>query len=244
MQSCAMNFSTHYHLSGLASAFFVTLSLTGLALQVRFIRRRKKQFAAGGLAGERPTSTLSLNRFSATYLGYYALFAYGLCLARLNHYLVWPRVLALLLTLAILHAIMADRKSPVPAGVFAVGVVLFLASPLIRLLGAGALAYSVLAAQGLVVMATALFLQGAVHQVIKIRRAGRTGGLSLPMHQLFFLKDVSTILFGLAMGVRDGWPLLLFNGISLVMQSVIMWHFHWVKTSRIAGERSALLRPD
>ncbi len=238
-----MDFVTSYHLAGLTNAFFVTLALIGLALQVKFIRERKRRFAAGALADEQPTSTISLNRFSASYLGFFALMAYGLCLEQLNHYLVWPRAVAVALTLMILHAIMVDRKGAVSTGVFAVGVILFAASAAIRTMSAGALGYSALVSQVLVVVAVLLFLQGAIHQVIKIRRAGRTGGLSLPMHQLLFVRDFSSIWFGVTMGAA-GWPLILFNGISLVMQSVIMWHFHWVKTSRIAGERSALLRPD
>ncbi len=238
-----MDFLTPYHLTGLASAFFTTLALTGLSLQVKFIRARKQRFTRGELGDERPTSTISLNRFSATFLGYYSLFAYGLCLERLNHYLVWPRVLAVLITLVILHAIMVDRKGALPSGLFAGGVVLFALAPLIRLLGAGALAYSVWVVQALVIAATVFFLQGAIHQVVKIRRAGRTGGLSLSMHQLFFLKDFFSIGFGLAMGAA-GWPLLLFNGVSLVMQCVLMWQFYWVKRSPLAEQRSAAYQPE
>ncbi|MDD9873924.1 MAG: hypothetical protein OXU22_00110, partial [Gammaproteobacteria bacterium] len=94
---------TDYHLAGLASAFFVTLALSGLVMQVRFIRKRKRLYAAGQMAGERPTSTISLNRFTATYLGFYALFAYGLFQKEQNNNLVWPRVAALAVALLILH---------------------------------------------------------------------------------------------------------------------------------------------
>lgn len=234
---------TDYHLAGLASAFFVTLALSGLVMQARFIRRRKRLHAAGQMTGERPTSTISLNRFTATYLGFYSLFAYGLFLEELNHYLVWPRVAAVAVTLAILHAIMTDRRGALPVGVFAVGAGLFAVSPLLRWFGGGMLAYSALASQALVVAATALFLQGAIHQVVKIRRAGRTGGLSLPMHQLFFVKDFFSIWFGFTMGAA-GWPLLLFNGVSLVMQCVLIWHFRWSRRSRAAGRRRAGRAPD
>lgn len=237
-----MNFSPSYHLAGLASAFFVTLSLTGLVLQVKLIRARKVRFAAGELTDERPTSTISLNRFFASYLGFYALMAYGLYLENLNHYLVWPRALAVIVVLLIMHAIMVDRKGALPTAVFATGVLLFVGAATIRVLGVGALTYGALVVQGLIVFATLLFLQGAIHQVFKIRRAGRTGGLSLSMHQLFFVKDFSSILFGFAMGVHEGWPLLLFNGLSMVMQSIIMWHFRWCKTSARARQRRALYR--
>lgn len=115
-RAAAMNFLTNYHLTGMASAFFVTLSLAGLVLQVRFIRERKRRFAGGGLADERPTSTFSLSRFFASYFGFYSLLAYGLCLERLNHYLVWPRALAVMIILVILYAIMVDRKVGRAAG--------------------------------------------------------------------------------------------------------------------------------
>ena len=238
-----MNFLTSYHLSGLASAFFVTLSLTGLLLQVKFIHTRKIQLAAGQLADERPTSAISLNRFFASYIGFYSLMVYGLCLERLNHYLVWPRLLAVLIILVILHAILVDRKGMLPAVVFGGCVLLLLVSALIRVVGAGTLTYSTLVAQILVVAATILFLQGAIHQVIKIRRAGRTGGLSLSMHQLFFIKDFFSTLFGVAMGLQQGWPLLMFNGLSMVMQCTIIWHFRWARTSAVAGERRILFVP-
>lgn len=232
---------TNYHLAGLASAFFVTLSLTGLALQLKFIRNRKRQFVRGELANERPTSAISLNRFSASYLGFYSLLVYGLCLQRLDHYLVWPRVVAVVLLLAILHAIMIDRKGIVSTGVFAIAVILFISAAAIRMVDSDTLANSVPMAQALIAVATVLFLQGAIHQVIKIRRGGRSGGLSLPMHQLFFVKDLFSTLFGLAMGIQQGWPLLMFNGISMVMQCIIMWHFRWVKISAIAHKRRDLV---
>jgi len=51
-----------YHLSGLISALFVAISLTGLAVQVGFVWRRKRDFRQGRLVDERPTAILSLKR--------------------------------------------------------------------------------------------------------------------------------------------------------------------------------------
>ncbi|MGI9310927.1 MAG: hypothetical protein ACR2P7_05245 [bacterium] len=231
---------SHYHLAGIASAFFLLLSLTGLALQVRFIQRRKRRFARGELGDERPTSILSLNRFFASYFGFYALMMYGLCLERVNHYLVWPRLIAAGLVLIILYDIMIDRRGAVAKIVFHASVALLLSAALVRMMDADALARAVVAVQALVLLSTALFLQGATHQIVKVRRAGRTGALSLFMHQLFFVKDFATLLFALAMGLAQGWPLLLFNGASLIMQSVVMWHFRWARKSPLSARRRAL----
>ena len=239
-----MNLLTDYHLAGMASAFFSTLSLTGLVLQVRFIRRRVRWFVAGELADERPTTTISINRFAASYFGFYSMLVYGLFLQPMNHYLVWPRVLAVLLILQIFHAILTDRKGRTPLIVFIAGVILFLAAIFIRALNLSALLYAIPFAQSLVVAATLIFLQGTIHQVIKIIKSGRTGGLSLSMHQLFFVKDFSLFVFGITMGFEEGWPLMLFNGVSVVMQSVSMWLFHWAKTSPNARQRRLTFQPD
>lgn len=234
-------FTGHYHLAGLASAFFMVLSLSGLVVQVRFIWQRKKLRAAGRLAGELPTSALSLNRFAASYFGFYALLVYGLCLQPLNHYLVWPRVLAEMLLLAVFYALWLDRRGLAPAMVFAVGVALLLVAAALPAMSAAALLHSAVA-QVLVVLSSLVFLQGAVHQVIKIRREGRTGGLSLRMHQLSALKDTSLVLFGAAMGLGRGWPLLLIGGVSLAMQVITMGHFRWARTSPVAHRRRAACR--
>jgi hypothetical protein len=62
-----------YHLSGLISALFVAISLTGLAVQVDFVWRRKRDFRQGRLVDERPTAILSLNRFSTSFIAFYAI---------------------------------------------------------------------------------------------------------------------------------------------------------------------------
>ena len=239
-----MNTAAGYHLAGWASAFFVTLSLTGLALQAKLIYARKRLARDGQLGDERPTSTISLNRFVAAYLGFYSLLVYGLCFVEFNHYLVWPRIVAALIILTVLHALMSERQTVASRCAFFGCAVLLCAAFLIRLLDAPALMLGARIAQGLVVVSMALFVQGATHQIIKIRRAGRTGGLSLPMHQLFFLKDFFSVLFGITMGLAVGWPLLLFNGASMFMQCAVMWNFRWVRVSEIAAQRRTIAPPD
>jgi len=62
----------------------------------------KRTVASGNLA-QRPTAILSLNQFVSSFLAFFSFFLYGACLQRFNHYLVWPRLLACLLTLAVLY---------------------------------------------------------------------------------------------------------------------------------------------
>ena len=70
-----------------------------------------------------------------------------------------------------------------------------------------------------------------------IRRTGQTGAVALRMHQFFFLKDASTIVFAFTMGIASGWPVLLMSSVSGITKLITMWHFRWVRVSPVAQER-------
>lgn len=226
-----------YHLSGFISALFVSLSLTGLAMQVRLVWRRKHHFREGLLTDERPTSILSLNRFFTSFLAFYAMLMYGVCLARFNHYLVWPRAMALCILLILLFEIRLDRKDKRSDVIFGLAVFLVGCAMALPFLGVRMSFHNAGISQGLVIFSALLLAQGATHQIMRIRSSGRTGGLSLTMHQLFFLKDVTSLIFGAVMGFKNGWPVLVFHGVSLTVQCTTMWHFRWVRMSPVASEK-------
>ena len=226
-----------YHLSGFMSALFVSLSLTGLALQVRLVWRRKHDFRQGLLIDEKPTAILSLNRFFTSFLAFYAMLMYGVCLARFNHYLVWPRAIALGILLTLLFEIRSDRKDNRSGVIFGLATVMIGCAVVLPLVGARVAVYNAGISQFLVLFSALLLAQGAMHQILRIRSSGRTGALSLTMHQLFFLKDVTSLIFGVFMGFKNGWPVLVFHGVSLTVQCTTMWHFRWVRTSPVALEK-------
>ena len=82
-----------------------------------------------------------------------------------------------------------------------------------------------------------VFIQGASHQIWVIRQSGHTGALSAGMHLLFLIKDFASISFALALGMNEGWPVLLFHGASMLFQSLILGHFYWTKVSPVAAAR-------
>src|SRR2546423_66330 len=98
-----------YHITGAISAVIFLLTLGGLWSQLGFIFVRKRAFGSGQLA-QRPTAILSLNQFVSSFLAFFAFFLYGACLKPFNHYLVWSRLAATLLTLIILFEILRDRR--------------------------------------------------------------------------------------------------------------------------------------
>jgi hypothetical protein len=89
----------------------------------------------------------------------------------------------------------------------------------------------------MIVAATVVLAQGYLHQILLIRHSGRTGAVSIRMHQFFLLKDISTVVFALAMGLRTGWPLLLLSSVSGLTKLGTLWQFRWARVSPQAQDR-------
>jgi hypothetical protein len=230
-----------YHLTGLISAVIFLLTLGGLWSQLRFVWKRKRTFQQSPSLAESPTAVLSLNQFLSSFLAFFSFVLYGSCLEPFNHYLVWPRLAAAVLTLAVLYEIMADRKAWLPTLSFISCAALLLAAPMLWLLTPEVRAWGRKVSQALIVTIAVILAQGYSHQIVLIRQSGQTGAVSLRLHQFFFLKDASTIAFALAMGLRGGWPVLLLSSVSAITKLATMWHFRWARLSPAAQRRRETL---
>ena len=230
-----------YHVTGLISAVIFLLTVSGLWAQLRFVWRRKGQHRRNRLSAERPTAVLSLNQFLSSFLAFFSFFVYGACLQPFNHYLVWSRLAATLLTLALLYEIMVDRRDWLSMLVFAGCAILMVVTPTVLLLKPEVAAWGRRISQGLILAVTIVLAQGYSHQIVLIRQSGQTGAVSLRLHQFFLLKDASTIAFALAMGLRSGWPLLLLSSVSGLTKLATIWHFRWARCSPVAEERRRIL---
>ncbi len=226
-----------YHVTGLISSAIFLLTLSGLWAQLRLVWQRERQVDSVIAANQRPTAVLSVNQFVSSFLAFFSFFLYGACLERFNHYLVWPRLAASLLTLAVLFEIVRDRRERVAAVAF-IGCSLLMATASVLLVVIPAAAeWGRTISQSLIVAATVVLTQGYLHQVWLIRQTGSTGGVSARLHQCFFWKDVSTIVFALTMGTASGWPLMLLSSVSALTKLVTLWHFRWVRLSPQAERR-------
>ena len=239
----------NYHITGVVSVFFFLLCLIGIGEQLREILRRKRDMRSRQAADtqasefERPTAILSLNQFFASFLAFYSFFVYGICVEPMDHYLVWTRLFATLLVLRILWEIRVDRQSVSSKWSFAVGVILMLSAIALGLSGQR-FATAKWVSAALAIFAAAVFAQGLTHQILWIRRMGHTGAVSLRMHQLTTCKDASTLAFASAMGFSKGWPLMIVAVVGIVVKSVLMWHFRWVRNAPLAAQRREALKED
>jgi hypothetical protein len=48
---------------------------------------------------------------------------------------------------------------------------------------------------------------------------------------------LSTVAFGFAIGIEDGWPLILLASVSTTLKLITLWHFRWVRVSKVAEVR-------
>lgn len=231
-----------YHITGSVSAFIFLLTIGGLWAQLSLVWQRRRQADRAGNANEKPTAVLSVNQFVSSFLAFFSFYLYGACLERFNHYLVWPRLAAAILTLAVLFEIVRDRRDPL-SFVSLVGCsFLLIAASFALLFVPGAAEWGRTFSGSLIVVVTAILAQGYLHQVVVIRRTGTTGGVSAKLHQFFLWKDIATMAFAATMGFASGWPVMLMSVVSGLTKVITLWHFRWVRLSPVARERREALR--
>lgn len=229
--------STAYHTTGAIAAAFFALTLVGIWEQIKLIWRRKRDYQSGTLP-QRPTAIISLNQQSVSFFAYWSFFVYGVCVEEFNHYLVWTRLGALLLMGVILWEICFDRRDWPSRSAFVAYLVLTLGAISMLFFDHAALSRGKEWFQLMIVAITVILAQGYIHQMILIRRQRSTGGVSKRTHQLIFLKDLSGIAFGIAMGWRDGWPVVLLSFVSACTKLGVLWQFRWVRANGQGGAKS------
>lgn len=226
-----------YHFFGIVSAAAFMLTVLGLFYQLAFVLKRRKLFLEGALFNDKPTNIISLNQLNSIYLACYSFFLYGICTTPINHYLAWPRFMAMLVILLLFYQILIDRRNLCANIVFYFTSSLLILSSFIFWLKEDIQQYAKYVAQGLVIIATLVLAQGYYHQILLIRRSGRTGAVSIRFHQCVLLTALSTVAFGFAIGLKDGWPLVLLASVSATLKVITLWHFRWVKISKTAEIR-------
>lgn len=210
-----------YHVLGLLSSALFVLTWVGLWSQITALNKHK-------LIAADANHSLSLNQFGSSFFAFYSIFLFGISVEPFNHYLVWTRCGALLLTLVILWKIWQDRRTNSAAIVSVLASVALVAGfismafrpfPLIAQLGANTL----------MLVVTVVLIQGTLHQWLVLRRRQQIGSLSFGLFRSILIKDVSTLMFGLTMPLAQSWPLLILNGSSVVMRGSVLVQMELIK---------------
>ncbi|TAF77151.1 MAG: hypothetical protein EAZ52_01035 [Alphaproteobacteria bacterium] len=212
-----------YEAIGLLSSVLFVLCLGGLTDQIKRIFKERR---AGNTHA---TVALSLNQFLSSFFSFYGFFLYSFLLEEIDLFLFFTRFGACVLTAFIIYMIALERsKQTFYNSILGLlfSVVVASAAYYYRLDFAPVMKG---VTQLMLVGLTCLLLQGGVHQITLIRQKASVGVLSFPMTLLFCLKDIANILFGIVIGIENGWPLILMGSVSGAVKATILYHFYWVK---------------
>jgi hypothetical protein len=226
-----------YHYFGIFAASTFMFTVLGLYFQLALVLKRRILSLENSFEHESPTNILSLNQLSSIFLACYAFFLYGICVIPINHYLAWPRFIAMLILLMLFYQILIDRFNLWSRVVFYLACSMLVASSLVFWLIEYMQQSIKYLAQGLVVFATIVLAQGYFHQILLIRRSCSTGAVSIRFHQGVLLTALSTVAFGIAIGIKDGWPLILLASVSATLKLITLWHFRWVRISKATQKK-------
>ena len=89
-----------------------------------------------------------------------------------------------------------------------------------------------LGANSLMLIVTALLIQGTLHQIIVVRRSKVIGALSPALFRSILIKDVTTLAFALTMPIAVAWPLIVLNGASVITRGGLLVQM------KMVGEKS------
>ena len=213
-----------YHILGTVSAVAFLLTWYGLAKQIINVEKLRE-------SNQPSTQSLSTNQFASSFFAFYANFIFGIAIEPFSHYLVWTRFGALLLILVILFQLWYDRRS-IPTGLI---LGLCATAMVIGLCSMGFRPYpsvAKLGANSLMLIVTALLIQGTLHQLIVVRRSRVIGALSPALFQSILIKDVTTLAFALTMPIAAAWPLIVLNGASVITRGGLLVQM------KMVGEKS------
>jgi uncharacterized protein with PQ loop repeat len=212
-----------YHITGSVQALIFFFSLAALLVQANAIRARKQVSAVNKSIGS--TDVLSINLILSSFCAFFSYLLYGASLERFNYYLVLTRVPACLITIYLVFEISLDRKTLWSRVCFWGCSVAFAGVCVALAIDQGSFQGFHRILSNFVVVCGVLMLQGQAHQIFSIVRAKSTGAISFRARFLNVLKDLSTVLFAVAMGVRDGWPIILVNGVNAIMTLIVLRSF-------------------
>jgi hypothetical protein len=213
----------NYHILGAISACLFLVGLVGIQCQIQKLAERRAAADKGAFGPESISAVISLEYFTCSYAAYYLMLVYGACLERFNHYIVWPRSVALTMVLVILLRIAQSRSNSLSRVVFAICALMFAALPPVILMGRPVLHAQQSLFQWLLVGITLLMSRGNLSQLRSLICNRKVGAVSVQMHKFYFLKDISFAAFGFIIGLEEGWPIILFALVDATFKLAIVW---------------------
>jgi len=211
-----------YYFWGVVSSALFLSAIPAIMHQLMRIWQRKKLRARGEL-DEPATFSISVNQVFSSYIAVYSFFLFGLALDSPDPFLTYPRAVVGGLLYVVLYEIFCDRVQSRASRAAFYTATASLAVPIV-FVSTGARSSDVVRAGShvLVCVATMVMAQGGYSQFRLLSKNQARGAVSLPMHVVLYLKDLSGLIFGLQIGIA-AWSIVLMHLVNLIMRAPIIY---------------------
>ena len=213
--------TTAYHITGLLQASLFTLSISAVWVQLQFVRRRRARISEAGTR-EAATDNLSLVSIFGSFGAFFSFVLLSTAIEPFAHYIFWSRIPACVLAILLLWEFRRDHPTSVRALVGPLAAALFVSAIVMTGFFPGLGRAQIRELQILVLIAGGVLASGQVHQLWLLITRRRVGALSLRARTLNLLKDLSTVAFGVALGVHQSWSLVVVAAANVALTAVVL----------------------
>lgn len=213
--------SAAYHITGILQASLFVLSISAIYVQLRFVQRRRRRHAEAGTA-EPATDNLSMVAVSGSFAAFFSFLLLSTATDPFAHYIFWSRIPACVLTILLLWEFRRDHPSSAGAWLGPISSGLFVSALVGTAFDPGMSRGFIEPLQFLVVGAGVILVGGQAHQLWLLLTRRRVGALSLSARTLNLLKDLSTVAFGLALGVHQSWSFVAVAGANATVTAIVI----------------------
>jgi hypothetical protein len=208
---------------GLVSSVFFLSAIPAIGHQIRTIAKRRKLRALGEL-NEPATHSVSVNQVFSSFFAVYTFFIFGLVVDSkgADPFLTYPRAIVGLLLYWIIWEIYRERRTSGSRAAFYIASGSILLSVLVIASGFRGVTASYWVANGLVSLATVMMAQGAYSQYRTLKLNRSRGAVSLPMHVVLYLKDLTGMIYGFQIGYLTAWSIIVMHLVNVVFRTPII----------------------
>lgn len=210
-----------YHITGVLQASLFALSISAVYVQLRFVRVRRARIGADG-SDEVATDNLSMLAILGSFAAFLSFALLSTATEPFTHYIFWSRIPACVLAILLLWEYRRDYPSGVRAFVGPLTAALFIVVLGVTALLPGATRPFLPQLQWFVIVAGVVLFGGQLHQLWLLLTRRRVGALSLRARTLNLLKDLSTVAFGLTLGVHQSWSIVVVAAANVALTAAVL----------------------
>jgi hypothetical protein len=210
-----------YHITGILQASLFLLSIFAVYVQLRLVRQRRILLATNP-GHEIPTYNLSPLAIAGSFAAFYTFLLLSTATEPFAHYIFWSRIPACILGILLLWEFRKDYPTskiallgPIAAAVFGLTILFTFLYPsfsreFIKMI------------QIFVICSGVILINGQLHQLWLLIKTKKVGALSLQARTLNLMKDISTVAFGIVLGIGQSWSVIAVASANALITTIII----------------------